>query len=267
MPLTAAAGVNPRAVTTRGDLVIKIQDPQVSRRERLRTLAAREVAQQSGLFRVPEIVSFDDDRGEIVFERLSLIGLRQALAQSGRGAELVERAARALGAVHGKMRPGEEASVVQPGAPGCSGSVSVSLHGDYGMRNIFQLAGSTEIAIIDWANADWIGIDADVGPPEIDLTVFLVSFFHRRILGAWPFSQRRTLARHFLKTYAAAAPFGVNIDRVRSTVASLSPAFAQMIRERKGSLHALGSRHAMIDLDFFLRSLSRTNQRLSADQP
>jgi hypothetical protein len=135
------------------------------------------------------------------------------------------------------------------------------------MRNIFQLAGSNEIAIIDWAHADWTGIDADIGPPEIDLTVFLLSFFHRRIFGAWPFSNRRTLARHFLNTYAAASPFGVNINGVRSTVASMMPAFARMIRERKGSLHALGSRHAMIDLDFFLRSLSRSNERLSADQP
>ena len=267
MPLAAAPGINARAVSTRGDLVIKIQDPQVSRRERLRTLAAREVAQQTGLFRVPEIVSFDDERGEIVFERLPLIGLRQALAQSGRSTELVELAARALAAVHGKMRPAEGASTVQPGSLGCTGSVSVPLHGDFGMRNVFQLAGSNEVAIIDWANADWIGTDADIGPPEIDVTVFLVSFFHRRIFGAWPFSQRRTLARHFLTTYAAASPLGLHIDGLRCTVASLTPAFTRMLRQRKGSLHALGSRHAMIDLDLFLRRISRTNDRLSADQP
>src|SRR5687768_13270499 len=65
-PVKHAHQVVPRAVSTRGDVVVKVQDPEASRRERLRTLAGGMVARQTGLFVVPEIVSFDDARGEIV---------------------------------------------------------------------------------------------------------------------------------------------------------------------------------------------------------
>ncbi|MEO8089907.1 MAG: hypothetical protein ABI703_06400, partial [Gemmatimonadales bacterium] len=90
-----------RAVSVRSDTVVKIQEPGASRRERLRTLAGRTVGQQTGLFLVPEIVSFDDARGEIVFERLPLIGLGKALSERDRGMELIGRVAKSLAAIHG----------------------------------------------------------------------------------------------------------------------------------------------------------------------
>jgi tRNA A-37 threonylcarbamoyl transferase component Bud32 len=235
--------------------VIKIQEPTTSQRERLRTLAGRKVGERTGLFVVPAILSFDDSRGEIVFERLQLTGLRQALSEAGRSVDLIERAARALAAIHGQMETG-----TTPRASGAGRGMKrneVPLHGDFGMRNVFLLPASNQIAIIDWANADWIQIDADRGVPEIDIAVFLVSLFHRRIFGPWPLSHRREMARHFLTTYAAASPFGLDLEILDGIVASFRPAFTRLVQRRKGGLRALGSRHAMMDLDFFLRGLSR----------
>ena len=51
-----------RVVSIRRDIVVKTQEPGASRRERLRTLAGREVGLRTGLLVVPEIVSFDDAR-------------------------------------------------------------------------------------------------------------------------------------------------------------------------------------------------------------
>lgn len=248
-----------RAILVRGDLVIKIQEPGASRRERLRTLAGREVGQQTGLFVVPEIVSFDDSRGEIVFQRLRLTtGLRPALSESGQSMELVSRAAEALAAIHGQMKSSEGAIRISSSEMGISpGRELVPLHGDFGMRNIFCLPDTDGIALIDWANADWIGLDADLGPPEIDLAVFLLSFFNRRVFGPWPVSRRHEVARHFLATYASASPNGLDLDTLRAIVAVLTPGFTQKIRRRKGRLYTLSCRHAMIDLGLFLRRLSR----------
>ncbi len=248
--------------------MIKIQNPEPSRRERLRTLAGRKVGQDTGLFVVPEIVSFDDARGEIVFERLELTGLRQALSQARGNVELVDRAARALAAIHGQMEASEGMATTHGGGSGTGPArEKVPLHGDFGMRNVFYLPATNRIALIDWTNADWIGVDADRGSPEIDVAVFLVSLFHRRVFGPWPVSRRHEMARHFLATYASASPYGLDIQTLNGIVSTFRPAFLQLVRRRKGSLGALGSRHAMIDLDFFLRRLSRDKSQWPRKQP
>jgi hypothetical protein len=221
-------------------------------------VAGSDVGRATGLFVVPEIVSFDDAEGEIVFQRLPLIGLRQALSQSTRRLELVGRAASALAAIHTHLGPaGQPATVIETGEVGPA-RVSVPLHGDFGMRNVFCLAESDDIAVIDWSNAEWIAIDGDFGAPEIDVTVFLMSLFHRRLFGPWPIPSRHAVARHFLATYASASPHGLDTEVLRALIAATTPGFARLTRERKGQLHALVCRHAMLDLNFFLRRLSHS---------
>lgn len=245
-----------RAVSVRDDTVVKIQEPEASRRERLRTSAGREVGLQSGLFIVPEIVSFDDSRGEIVFQRLPLTGLRQALSDGHRTMELVGRAAGALAAIHRGLRSSHLTGNVYPEMGVSPARHPVPLHGDFGMRNIFYLRASDDIAVIDWANAQWTGVNTDLGAPEIDIAVFLMSFFHRRVFGPWPISRRHEAARHFLATYASASPHGLDIPTLRAVVAATARSFNEQTSRRVGGLRALGYRYGMIDLHFFLRRLA-----------
>lgn len=246
-----------RSVSVLGDRVIKIQEPGSSRRERLRTLAGQNVGEKTGLFIVPEIVSFDDSRGEIVFQRLGATMLRQAISDPDRGKQLVGLSARALAAIHTHMEPGAGATRVCAGGMGITPERDVvPLHGDFGVRNIFCLPDSDRIAVIDWANTDWLKLDADLGPPEIDVATFLVSLFFRRVFGPLPVSRRPELARHFLTTYASASPHGLNLDTLRAVAATTIPSLNQQLRRRKGNLRALSYRYGMIDLAFFLRRLS-----------
>lgn len=247
-----------RSVSVRDNVVVKVQAPSASRRERLRTLAGRKVGQETGLFMVPEIISFDDARGEMVFERLHLTRLREVLSDRSRGMELLGRAGKVLAAIHGRMEPSEEARRTGPGTLGISAQRDlVPLHGDFVVFNIPLLAASDRMVVIDWANADWIGVDADLGAPEIDVAVFLISLFHRRAFGPLPVSGRHEVARHFLTAYESASPYGLDIGCLRATVAAITPSFIQQTRQSRGNLRALGYRHGMIDLDLFLRRLSR----------
>ena len=235
-----------RAVLTQGDVVVKRQQPGPSRRERLRTLAGRRVGEETGLFLVPRIIAFDDEQGEIVFERLHATKLRHALADPARGAALVGRAAAALAAIHGRMTSDEPAE-----------GRRVALHGDFGLNNVFDLPGRDRIAIIDWANADWIGVEESSGAPEIDLAVFLLGLFYRRLFDPVPIPRRRALARHFLATYASAAPAGVDVAALRAIVQGLAPAYVRLNQEFTGRVRALVRRHSLVDLDLFLRRLSK----------
>jgi SAM-dependent methyltransferase len=260
------AGKWGRALSVNGDVVVKRQDPRASRRERLRTLAGQAVGEQTGLFLVPTIVSFDDARGEIVFERLRAAGLRQSLADPDRGMDLVGRAARALGAIHSRLEASNGEARTHPGATALSPlRRAVPLHGDFGINNLFYLSASDRIAIIDWANADWIGVEGDLAAPEIDVGVFLLSLFQRRAFGPSPVARRRDVARHFLTTYASASPHGLDIDVLRAVVTAIAPAFARLSRQRKGVLRALIRRHSMTDLDLFLRRLSQADFLSRAD--
>jgi len=256
MPVAPPSSTVARAVSVRGDVVVKIQEPAASRRERLRTLAGQLVGQQTGLFVVPEIVAFDDARGEIVFERLPLSGLQEALSDPDRGMDIFGRAAGALAAIHARMESSEAATRTNPGAMGISPHREiVPLHGDFGVTNVLYLPNSDRIAVIDWANAAWIGIDADLGAPEIDVAVFLMSLFHHRLFGPWPIARRHAVARHFLARYASASPHGLDLDSLTAIVAATTPSFNQEVRRLKGPLRALAYRHNMLELSFFLRWL------------
>jgi hypothetical protein len=245
-----------RSVSIRDQVVVKAQEPLASRKERLRTLAGNRVGQETGLFLVPEIVSFDDARGEIVFERLQLTKLREILSDRDRGMEALGRAAQVLAAIHGRMQPGEGARRTVAGALGASSRRDVvPLHGDFVVFNILLVPASDRMVVIDWANADWIGIDADLGAPEIDIAVFLISLFHRRAFGPWPVAGRHEVARHFLTAYESASPCGLDLGCLRAIVAAVTPKFIHQTRQSRGKLRALGYRHGMLDLDLFLRRL------------
>jgi len=213
------------------------------------------VGRKTGLFTVPRILAFDDARGEITFERLQLENIRRLLSEGQQGPELLERIGRALAAIHGGMKIADGATVQRdPGAD--TNRQPVPLHGDFGIRNVFWLPEAGRLAIIDWCNADWTGFVGDLGPPEIDLAVFLISLFHRRIFGPWPLRRRHLLAQRFLAGYRETAPYGFDVATLRRVTTGMTPAFTRLTRERKGRLHALGSRHALVDLHWFLGRLS-----------
>jgi hypothetical protein len=180
--------------------------------------------------------------------------------------EMVGRVAEALGAIHEQMEAIDGAIKLHSGTMGTGPERNqVAFHGDFGMRNVFYLPESDRVAIIDWSNADWMGLDADLGPPEIDVAVFLMSLFRRRLFGPWPISRRHDLARHFLATYSAASPHGLDMDTLVGIVVASSSRFNQETRRLKGNLRALGYRHNMPDLCWFLRRLA--GRRFTSGSP
>jgi tRNA A-37 threonylcarbamoyl transferase component Bud32 len=240
-----------RAVLVSGDVVIKTQATEASRQERLRTQAGSLVAEHTGLFVVPKIISFDDARGQIIFERLPLTGLQETLADRDHGLVTMQRVAEVLAAIHGRMGRSETAP-----------EGWVPLHGDFALTNVLHLSGSDRLAVIDWANAEWIGHQGDHGPAELDVAVFLTSLFHRRVFYSRQVASRHEVARHFLATYASISPRGLDLTALRAIVTRITPAFIRVTRRLRGTMRALGYRHSMIDLELFLRRLPAHNPRV-----
>jgi len=123
------------------------------------------------------------------------------------------------------------------------------------MRNLFYIDASDSLAIIDWSNAGWIDYAGDLGCPEIDVAVFLMSFFNRRLFGPWLVPHRHDLARHFLTTYASASVRGLDLAMLARIVAAKRANYQRQTRRRAGYLGALAYRHNALDLSLFLRRL------------
>ena len=180
---------NRATVQLQGSCIVKRQSPEHSRIERERTQIGSGVAAQSGLFSVPEILSFDDEKGEITFLHVpDAVPLREHLSRRP-DPILMEHVGRALAAIHKAHVP--------------SSASEVFWHGDYGMRNVLYSERSNGITIIDWANANWAlePVEKTIGNPGMDLGVALISLFHQRPFGYMYISKTEALGASFLEGY------------------------------------------------------------------
>lgn len=183
-----------RSVQVCGDRFIKRQSPRCSRLERKRSAIGAHVGESCGLFEVPEVLSFDDANGEIVFRFLSeVIPLRTYLAKEPRP-ELTERCGRALGHIHLAN------SAVDNG--------DVFWHGDYAMSNLLYSEDRDRLTIVDWSNVDWAGLppELSMGPAGLDLGIALGSLFHRMFVYGPGIASPERLGLSFLKGYALSRP-------------------------------------------------------------
>ena len=193
MPSSGPAGSRPNisraSVDVQGDRLVKSQPPGQSRIERGRTELGAKIAAECDLFDVPEILSHDDAKGEIVFRHLpDAVPLREHLSRRP-DPHLMGRVGRALAAIHNAH-------------PSPCGS-EVFWHGDYDMRNVLYSESKDRITVIDWSNANWVLEPAEKsnGSPGMDLGVALISLFHQRPFGFMYISKTETLGAAFLQGY------------------------------------------------------------------
>ena len=130
-----------------GDRFIKRQSSLRSRLERERSCVGARLAAECGLFNVPEVLSFDDERGEIVFRFVrDAVPIKKYFSINPMP-ELAERWGRALAHIH------------MAGFRSHNGEFL--WHGDYGVGNVLYKEKTDQLIIVDWSNADWAGV-----PPE-----------------------------------------------------------------------------------------------------
>ena len=200
-------------IQIQGDRLIKRQSPKHSRLERERTEFGAQIAYESGLFEVPEILSYDDSEGEIVFRYVrDAVTLRDHLVVKS-DPEFMERVGRILATIHNSK-------------PACKAS-DVFWHGDYGVGNVLYSEDRDRITIIDWANAKWTLEPAErsSGSAGLDLGVALLSLFHHRLLGPMYIPKPEALGSAFIEAYKR--------ERNCFSLTSVFPFIYRLIRRRR----------------------------------
>ena len=181
---------NARSVEVCGDRLIKRQSSLRSRLERERSDIGARLGRACALFDVPDVLSFDDAAGVIVFRFVrDAVPLKTYFAINP-STDLAERCGRALAHIH------MADSAIDDG--------NLFWHGDYGMRNLLYTERQDRLTIVDWSNAQWAGVPPEQsrGPAGLDLEIAISSLFRRMVAYGPRIPEPERLGASFLKGYA-----------------------------------------------------------------
>ena len=240
-PVSRGSGTT---IEIQGDRLIKRQSPKHSRLERERTELGARIASASGLFEVPEILSYDDSRGEIVFRYVpDAVTLREHLVVKS-DPELMVRVGRILATIHSSNTA-------------CKTS-DVFWHGDYSAANVLYSERYDKVTIIDWSTASWTlePVEQSRGSAGLDLGVALILLFHHRFLGPMYIREPEVLGSAFLHAY--------KLECRHFSFGTVLPFVLRLIELRRkswishrGSLRNLAYDPSLIRLWFFLARLHK----------
>jgi len=200
-------------LTVQAGTIEKTDAPERLRVEVEKTMRAFDIGQRTGLFRVPELVEYDELRGVAAFEKLAhLVSIRQELTFGSDHQSVTERTARALAAVHDLLELPEEMTLSLPDELREEGN-AVFLHGDFSFNNVFLDARSGELVILDWQMTKIHGGAATYGTRYFDVVWFINNLFNRYLHHCLFSNNAVEMARCFLQAYGAAA--GPEFDMVQ----------------------------------------------------
>lgn len=150
--------------------VTKTAAPDLMRIEVEKTRRAFEIGRDCGLFRVPRVLDYDEDKGVVVYERIK--GIQPAISRVKQSRPIVERIGRSLAVIHRTLSLPQEMVAPLPPEFVLPGT-EVFLHGDFNCCNVCLHACSDAIVIIDWQMTARHGGQATYGSRYFDLLWFV----------------------------------------------------------------------------------------------
>lgn len=183
------------------DTVTKIASPDRMRIEVEKNLRAFVIANKCGLFKVPQLIDYDENNGVARFKRIHQITpIYELVNGPGDVVTLVEKIGRCLAVIHRELVLPEEMIIPlasefdQPGE-------KVFLHGDYNGSNIFLSGDMTSIVILDWQMSSRHGGEATYGNRYFDVIWFLNYFLWSPMLHRLFREPVLGITKPFLKAY------------------------------------------------------------------
>jgi hypothetical protein len=240
----------------REDSVLKRCEPALGRIECEKTRRARKIGEKSGLFLVPRIRSFDEERGVITFDRVTGAEPLKAILTAGRHpAGLLRRVGQSLGTIHDRLTLPDDAIIELPPAWRDADAPDVFIHGDFNVVNVQYVASDDTLVVLDWAATDTISENATRGPAYFDAAWFIHTMVFRKAFGADLIPDPLPKAEEFLAGYETVRPldrrgFGRYLERTWANV-------SRRHREKKGAMRFALYRPALSRLRAYARSLYR----------
>ena len=191
-------------------------DPTLMRVEVEKCRRAFEIGRDCKLFRVPQVLDYDNSNGVAVFERIDGIKpIINAVSWGNEYSALAEILGSSLAIIHEKLTLPNEMIVPLPSQltfPGCD----VFIHGDLSVYNVCVEKHWPPIVILDWQMTSMHGGQATYGTRYFDLMWFIYNLLYRptiRYLFGNPVSP---VSRKFLEAYFRTARIEYKADQIAS---------------------------------------------------
>lgn len=159
--------------------VTKTAAPDQMRVEVEKTKRAYKIGKDCSLFRVPEVLDFDDANGIAVFERLDGIEpIHDVVSWGQEYNTLVDQLGKALAIIHRDLTLPSDMLVPLPAELDLPGN-QVYFHGDLSVYNVCVGRRWPTIALLDWQMTALFGGQATFGTRYFDLLFFIGNLFYR----------------------------------------------------------------------------------------
>ena len=191
-----------------GNIARKTGEPSLLAVEAAKSRHARQIGQESGLFYVPKVISFDAAAGVLEFERLEgLITLFDLGArQDERVFGLLRKAGQALAVVHQNLVLPDEMKYELPAEWMDRVDENVFIHGDFAGFNLCFSKSSEQLVILDWSTAPLLGRVATYGSRFFDIVWFVIYIFYGAPRGCLLSWDAQRMANAFLSGYSEHFP-------------------------------------------------------------
>jgi len=192
-------------IEEKGSVIVKHGVPRLMRIEMEKMSRAFAIGRNTGLFRVPEVLGYDDLTGELTIERIhGLVGVRRALMTDSQMEAFAARAGASLAAIHRELQLPPELRHSLP-APWSENCATAFLHGDFSTENVCVDPADPGVpVIIDWQTTKRHGGEATFDTSYFDVVWFISNLFYKV-----PFRLRAkhdcAVAASFFESYALAS--------------------------------------------------------------
>jgi tRNA A-37 threonylcarbamoyl transferase component Bud32 len=196
--------------------VTKTGAPELMRVEVEKTRRAFQIGEECELFRVPEVLDYDEAKGVALFERLDGIEpIRNAVPWGEKYGILAEILGASLARIHGNLKLPSDMLLPLPPELALLQN-EVFLHGDFSVYNVCVGKRWPPIVILDWQMTSVHGGRATFGTRYFDLMWFINNLLYRpriRYLFGNPVA---SVSRQFLEAYFKTARLEYKADEIAS---------------------------------------------------
>jgi hypothetical protein len=192
--------------------VTKTSAPNLMRVEVEKTLRAHKIGKDSGLFRVPRVLDYDNSKGEAIFERLDSAPVSRAVPWGVGRIDLGKKLGVALAVIHRELVLSDNFRINLPDEFSLAHD-EVFLHGDLSVNNVGIGGSKQHLTIFDWQMTPVYGGSATYGTSYFDILWFIDNLIHRpytRFLYSNPVAP---VASAFLEAYFNEAVISYDAER------------------------------------------------------
>jgi hypothetical protein len=218
--------------------VTKTAAPDLLRVEVEKTSRAFVIGRDSGLFRVPEILDYDETRGQVVFERIQ--GIKPVIPIPNKFVCIMEQVGRSLAAIHKMLSLPYDMAIPLPTELTVPGD-EVFIHGDFNGSNVCFDKISCSLVILDWQMTSRHGGIATFGSRYFDIIWFINYVLWTPTIRHFFRDPIDPIAKLFLPAYFREANIPCNID----TLTACARHFFEMKHPSRKQYATLRTRHML----------------------